>query len=110
MSSECVYTRTECHHQGCKCSECPITELICDEFNDCLDLSYEAGMKQMSGISVAYSLLNEEKHKAYNKGYADGIDAFFKSLNRNNLIRNENDLIIASMVAEQLKEQNCDKQ
>lgn len=40
---ECVYTRAECHHRGCKCSECPITDLVCDEFNDCLDLSYQQG-------------------------------------------------------------------
>lgn len=41
--SECVYTRAECHHQGTKCSECPLTDLICDEFTDCLDLSYQQG-------------------------------------------------------------------
>lgn len=44
-------------------------------------------------------------YKAEMKGRTDGIDAFFKALNRDNLIRNENDLIIASMLAEQLKEQ-----
>lgn len=34
---ECVHTRTECHHENCKCSECPLTELFCDEFYIAID-------------------------------------------------------------------------
>lgn len=49
---ECVYTRAECHHRGTKCSECPVTDLICDEFTECLDLSYEQG-----------KVVAEEEHK-----------------------------------------------
>ena len=29
---ECVHTKTQCHHMEYKCSECPLTELFCDEF------------------------------------------------------------------------------
>lgn len=38
---ECVHTRTKCHHENCKCSECPLTELFCDEFYTTIDRCYE---------------------------------------------------------------------
>lgn len=38
---ECVHTRTKCHHENCKCSECPLTELFCDEFYTAMDRCYE---------------------------------------------------------------------
>lgn len=38
---ECVHTRTKCHHENYKCSECPITELFCDEFYTAIDRCYE---------------------------------------------------------------------
>lgn len=38
---ECVYTRTKCYHENCKCSECPLTELFCDEFFTAIDRCYE---------------------------------------------------------------------
>ena len=38
---ECVHTRTKCHHENCKCSECPLTELFCDEFFTAIDRCYE---------------------------------------------------------------------
>lgn len=38
---ECVHTRTKCHHENCKCSECPLTELLCDEFYTAIDRCYE---------------------------------------------------------------------
>ena len=38
---ECVHTRTKCHHEDCKCSECPLTELFCDEFYTAIDRCYE---------------------------------------------------------------------
>ena len=38
---ECVHTRTKCHHENCKCSECPLTELFCDEFYTAIDRCYE---------------------------------------------------------------------
>ena len=38
---ECVHTRTKCHHENCKCSECPLTELFCDEFYTAIDRCYD---------------------------------------------------------------------
>lgn len=38
---ECVHTRAACHHRESKCSECPITELFCDEFYKAIDRCYE---------------------------------------------------------------------
>lgn len=38
---ECVHTRTKCHHENCKWSECPLTELFCDEFYTAIDRCYE---------------------------------------------------------------------
>lgn len=38
---ECVHTRTKCHHENYKCSECPLTELFCDEFYTAIDRCYE---------------------------------------------------------------------
>lgn len=37
---ECVHTRTKRHHENCKCSECPLTELFCDEFYTAIDRCY----------------------------------------------------------------------
>ena len=69
----CVYTRAECHHQGYKCSECPteLTDLKCDEFGDCLDLSYQQGRADaidefLKSICIGCAYLNgtdcENKH------------------------------------------------
>lgn len=38
---ECVHTKSQCHHENCKCSECPLTELFCDEFYKAIDRCYE---------------------------------------------------------------------
>lgn len=38
---ECVHTRASCHHRELKCSECPLTELFCDEFYVAIDRCYE---------------------------------------------------------------------
>ena len=38
---ECVHTKTQCHHMEYKCSECPLTELFCDEFYLAIDRCYE---------------------------------------------------------------------
>lgn len=68
MKDICVYTRAKCHHKGCKCSECPLTDLICDEFDECLDLSYEQGRHDME------KELNALGECEYKKGRADAID------------------------------------
>lgn len=38
---ECVHTRASCHHTESKCSECPMTELFCEEFYRAIDRCYE---------------------------------------------------------------------
>lgn len=48
---------------------------------------------------------NELFEKALKDAAADTIDKCFKALNKNNVIQNENDLIIARVVLDKLKEQ-----
>lgn len=48
---------------------------------------------------------NELFEKALKDAAADAIDKCFKALNKNNVIQNENDLIIARVVLDKLKEQ-----
>lgn len=38
---ECVHTKSQCHHENYKCSECPLTELFCDEFYKAIDRCHE---------------------------------------------------------------------
>lgn len=38
---ECVHTKSTCYHEDYKCSECPLTELFCDEFYKAIDRCYE---------------------------------------------------------------------
>lgn len=38
---ECVHIKSTCYHENYKCSECPLTELFCDEFYLAIDRCYE---------------------------------------------------------------------
>lgn len=38
---ECVHIKSACYHEDYKCSECPLTELFCDEFYKAIDRCYE---------------------------------------------------------------------
>ena len=38
---KCVHTRASCHHTESQCSECPMTELFCEEFYRAIDRCYE---------------------------------------------------------------------
>ena len=38
---ECVHIKSTCYHENYKCSECPLTELFCDEFYKVIDMCYE---------------------------------------------------------------------
>ena len=51
---ECVHTRASCHHIESKCSECPMTELFCDEFYVAIDRCYEDAYASgcLAGIEV----------------------------------------------------------
>lgn len=54
---ECVHTRTQCHHMEYKCSECPLTELFCDEFYLAIDKCYEDAYASgcLAGIELGKS-------------------------------------------------------
>lgn len=64
---ECVHTRTKCHHENCKCSECPLTELFCDEFYTAIDRCYEDAYARgcLAGMEVekAEAKLKEMEEK-----------------------------------------------
>lgn len=63
---ECVHTRTKCHHENCKCSECPLTELFCDEFYTAIDRCYEDAYARgcLAGIELGKA---EDKLKEMEK-------------------------------------------
>lgn len=69
---ECVHTRTKCHHENCKCSECPLTELFCDEFYTTIDRCYEDAYARgcLAGIELgkAEAKLKEMEEKSMIKG------------------------------------------
>ena len=54
---ECVHTKSQCHHENCKCSECPLTELFCDEFYKAIDRCYEEAYASgcLAGMDLAKS-------------------------------------------------------
>lgn len=54
---ECVHTKTQCHHMEYKCSECPLTELFCDEFYLAIDRCYEDAYASgcLAGMDLAKS-------------------------------------------------------
>lgn len=54
---ECVHTKTQCHHMEYKCSECPLTELFCDEFYLAIDRCYEDAYTSgcLAGMDLAKS-------------------------------------------------------
>lgn len=63
---ECVHTKTQCHHMEYKCSECPLTELLCDEFYLAIDRCYEDAYASgcLAGMDLAKSEV-EAKLKEY---------------------------------------------
>ncbi len=70
---ECVHTRVQCHHENCKCSECPLTELLCDEFYKAIDRCYEETYASgcLAGIELGKSEA-EAKLKELRGGENDG--------------------------------------
>lgn len=54
---ECVHTKATCHHKEYKCSECPLTELFCDEFYNAIDRCYEEAYASgcLAGIELRKS-------------------------------------------------------
>lgn len=54
---ECVHTKATCHHKEYKCSECPLTELFCDEFYKAIDSCYTEAYASgcLAGIELGKS-------------------------------------------------------
>lgn len=54
---ECVHTKAQCHHMEYKRSECPLTELFCDEFYKAIDRCYEEAYASgcLAGMDLAKS-------------------------------------------------------
>ena len=54
---ECVHIKSTCYHENYKCSECPLTELFCDEFYKAIDRCYEEAYASgcLAGMDVAKS-------------------------------------------------------
>ena len=54
---ECVHTKSQCHHENYKCSECPLTDLFCDEFYTAIDRCYEEAYTSgcLAGIELGES-------------------------------------------------------
>lgn len=54
---ECVHIKSTCYHENYKCSECPLTELFCDEFYLAIDRCYEDAYANgcLAGMELAQS-------------------------------------------------------
>lgn len=54
---ECVHIKSACYHEDYKCSECPLTELFCDEFYKAIDRCYEEAYASgcLAGIELGKS-------------------------------------------------------
>lgn len=54
---ECVHIKSTCYHENYKCSECPLTELFCDEFYKAIDRCYEEAYANgfLAGMDLAKS-------------------------------------------------------
>lgn len=57
------------NHEACG-EECDVGECMRDF---CYQQGYDDAMELLSGTSVAYSFLNDEKHKAYQQGREDAL-------------------------------------
>lgn len=59
---ECVHTRTKCHHENYKCSECPLIELLGAEFYTAIDRCYEEAYASgcLAGIELGESEAKEK--------------------------------------------------
>ena len=70
---ECVHIKSTCYHENYKCSECPLTELFCDEFYKAIDRCYEEAYASgcLAGIELGKTEA-EEKLKELRGGENDG--------------------------------------
>ena len=59
---ECVHIKSACYHEDYKCSECPLTELFCDEFYKAIDRCYEEAYASgcLAGIELGKTEAEEK--------------------------------------------------
>lgn len=59
---ECVHIKSTCYHENYKCSECPLTELFCDEFYLAIDRCYKNAYANgcLAGMELAQSAAEEK--------------------------------------------------
>lgn len=59
---ECVHIKSTCRHEDYKCSECPLTELFCDEFYKAIDRHHEEAYANgcLAGIELGKSKAEAE--------------------------------------------------
>lgn len=67
---ECVHTKSQCHHEDYKCSECPLTELFCDEFYKAIDRCYEEAYASgcLAGMELGKSEAKAKKMRGEENG------------------------------------------
>jgi len=73
---ECVHIKSDCIHKNCKCSECPMCDLICDEFYDCIDSAIaNAERETINGIMA----LIDKACESYDSLLHKSFDCFEKT-------------------------------
>lgn len=79
---ECVHIKSTCYHENYKCSECPLTELFCDEFYKAIDRCYEEAYASgcLAGMDLAKSEADKISTSPYYDGYSKALDDLLNSL------------------------------
>lgn len=70
---ECVHIKADCIHKSCKCSECPMTDLICDEFYACIDRCHEEAYADgcLAGIELGEKQTIEKGRQMVTNAYEE---------------------------------------
>lgn len=79
---ECVHIKSTCYHGNYKCSECPLTELFCDEFYKAIDRCYEEAYASgcLAGMDLAKSETDKISTSPYYDVYSKALDDLLNSL------------------------------
>ena len=79
---ECVHIKSTCYHENYKCSECPLTELFCDEFYKAIDRCYEEAYASgcLAGMDLAKSEADKISTSLYYDVYSKALDDLLNSL------------------------------
>lgn len=79
---ECVHIKSTCYHENYKCSECPLTELFCDEFYKAIDRCHEEAYASgcLAGMDLAKSETDKISTSPYYDVYSKALDDLLNSL------------------------------